>query len=81
MKILFNSIQCLHCKQIINSRHVHDYKSCKCRLVAVDGGLDYLARTGSIEDFIEASIEIDDDGEIINHALNKKSQMSVSERL
>lgn len=69
MKILFNSIQCKHCEQIINSRHVHDFKSCRCGKVAVDGGLDYLARTGNKRDYIEASIEIGDDGEIINHAL------------
>ncbi len=72
MKILFNSIKCKHCKQIINSRHVHDYKSCKCGKVAVDGGLDYLKRSGEHSDFIEASIVIDDRGEIINHALKHK---------
>jgi len=69
MKILFNSIKCKHCKQIINSRHRHDFKWCKCGKVAVDGGLDYLARSGKEGDIIEASIAIDDKGEIINHAL------------
>lgn len=68
-KILFNSIKCKHCKQIINSRHVHDYRPCKCGKVAVDGGLDYLKRTGYMKDYIEASILIDEKGEIINHAL------------
>ncbi len=74
MKILFNSIQCKHCKQIINSRHVHHCISCKCGKVAVDGGLDYLKRSGNMKDVIEASILIDDNGEIINHALKKKTK-------
>lgn len=43
-----NRIQCLNCKQIIESLHRHDYKQCKCGKVAVDGGSDYMKRTGEI---------------------------------
>jgi len=47
-QILLNSIQCKHCKEIIVSRHVHDYVRCSCGQVSVDGGTHYLRR-GFIE--------------------------------
>jgi len=43
-KIISNKIQCKHCGDIIESKTVHDYKTCKCGKVAVDGGLYYLKR-------------------------------------
>ena len=54
-KILVNKIQCKKCKDIIESKHVHDFKWCSCGAVAVDGGLEYLRRVGNIEDIIELS--------------------------
>lgn len=54
-KILVNKIQCKKCKDIIESKHVHDFKWCKCRSIAVDGGLEYLRRIGNFEDIIELS--------------------------
>ena len=38
-KILVNKIQCKKCKDIIESKHVHDFKWCSCKSIAVDGGL------------------------------------------
>jgi len=46
MKILKNKIKCLACEDIIESKHVHDFKACTCGNVAVDGGKDYLRRLG-----------------------------------
>lgn len=43
-KILVNKAQCLNCDDIIESNHVHDYKTCSCGNLSVDGGLDYLKR-------------------------------------
>lgn len=43
-RIISNKIQCKHCGDIIESKTVHDYKTCKCGKVAVDGGLYYLKR-------------------------------------
>ncbi|MGM9877658.1 MAG: hypothetical protein ACI33S_03315 [Bacilli bacterium] len=54
-KILVNKIQCKKCKDIIESKHVHDFKWCTCKSIAVDGGLEYLRRVGNIEDIIELS--------------------------
>ena len=54
-KILVNKIQCKKCKDIIESKHVHDFKWCTCKSIAVDGGLEYLRRIGNLEDIIELS--------------------------
>lgn len=56
--IIRNAIQCRHCGDIIESRSVHDYKTCKCGCCAVDGGHDYLRRcflTSPEEDYIDLS--------------------------
>ncbi len=55
-KIICNKIQCRKCKDIIESKTVHDFKFCKCGAVAVDGGKDYLRRLGYPEDIIELSV-------------------------
>jgi hypothetical protein len=36
-----NRIQCLLCNEIIESKHRHDYVTCSCGNVSVDGGQDY----------------------------------------
>ena len=44
-KILKNSIQCLECGQILESKYRHGFQKCKCKNEAfVDGGLVYLRR-------------------------------------
>ena len=54
-KILVNKIQCKKCNDIIESKHVHDFKWCSCKSIALDGGLEYLRRLGNLEDIIELS--------------------------
>ena len=54
-KILVNKIQWNKCKDIIESKNVHDFKWCSCKSIAVDGGLEYLRRVGNLEDIIELS--------------------------
>lgn len=55
-KIIANRIQCKHCGDIIESLTVHDFKTCSCGMVSVDGGHDYLRRVfSSEEDFEELS--------------------------
>ena len=44
VKILVNKIKCKKCNEVIESVHGHDFKSCKCGAVAVDGGKNYLRR-------------------------------------
>ena len=50
-----NMIRCTQCGDIIESVYRHDFKYCKCGKVAVDGGKDYLKRSGDIENMIEMS--------------------------
>jgi len=53
-----NKIKCKKCKDIIESKHRHDFVYCKCGSIAVDGGLDYLRRVGNPNDILEMSEEI-----------------------
>jgi hypothetical protein len=40
--ILSNRAKCLKCEDVIFSASVHDFKSCKCDNIFVDGGMDYI---------------------------------------
>ena len=52
-----NSVQCRKCKDIIESKSVHDFVWCSCKTIAVDGGKDYLRRVGKYEDCTELSTD------------------------
>ena len=39
-----NAIKCLRCGDIIESKHVHDFVTCSCGAISVDGGHEYLKR-------------------------------------
>ena len=63
-KIKVNKAKCLSCGDIIESKHVHDYKTCKCGKISVDGGLEYLKRSVPkfpIEDWMQDMSEYFDD--------------------
>ena len=40
-KLIKNQIKCLKCGDIIVSKHRHDFVTCSCGNVSVDGGSDY----------------------------------------
>jgi tRNA(Ile2) C34 agmatinyltransferase TiaS len=44
MKLMTNKAQCKLCGDVIESKHVHDFRQCKCGEIAVDGGLEYARR-------------------------------------
>ena len=54
-RIICNKIQCNKCKDIIESKTQHDFVTCKCGAVSVDGGKDYLRRCGNPEDITDLS--------------------------
>jgi predicted RNA-binding Zn-ribbon protein involved in translation (DUF1610 family) len=52
-KLTRNAIRCKSCGDEIESRHVHDFRSCKCGKVSIDGGLAYARRLYSSSDHFE----------------------------
>ena len=54
--IIKNVIRCKNCGDIIESKSVHDHKSCSCGQCAVDGGHDYLQGCGNLEDWEDLSV-------------------------
>ena len=43
----------MDCDDLIESRHVHDFVSCKCGAIFVDGGHEYLRCGGEFDKMIE----------------------------
>ena len=55
-RITRNAVQCKSCGDIIESTYRHDFVTCSCGKVSVDGGHDYLRRCTELEDgYIELS--------------------------
>jgi len=53
--IRLNRAKCKKCGDIITSDHRHDFKSCKCGAISVDGGSWYFRRCGESENIEEMS--------------------------
>lgn len=62
-RIIRNSARCLLCLDEIESVSRHDFKSCMCGAVAVDGGKAYLRRVFTNDAYEDTSIteEVSDD--------------------
>ena len=55
--IIRNSATCTSCSRDIESVHRHDFITCECGNVAVDGGKDYIRRIVRDElNYIDTSI-------------------------
>ena len=54
-RIISNKIQCKHCGEIIESKHVHDLVKCKCEICSIDGGHDYMRIGGNQGDWEDLS--------------------------
>ena len=54
-RIIRNAAQCRQCGDLIVSKHRHDYVTCRCGAISVDGGTAYLKRSGNFDDIIEMS--------------------------
>ena len=78
-KIIKNAAKCLKCGDIIESKHRHDYVTCSCGNISVDGGTDYLRRSfQEMDSWIDLSIyeeeptykvtaEVDTDGNTLQY--------------
>ena len=53
--ITLNAARCKKCGDTIASEHRHDFKWCKCKAIAVDGGHDYIRRVGDLDSIEELS--------------------------
>ena len=50
--IVKNEVKCDHCKDIIESTDTHDFKTCSCGMVSIDGGYDYCLSHNIVPDII-----------------------------
>lgn len=44
-----NRARCRQCGDVIESKYRHDWKSCSCGAIFVDGGKDYQHRGGNLD--------------------------------
>lgn len=59
--IIQNAVICNKCDDFIFSKHRHDFVTCKCGAISVDGGQEYLRRVGDLSAAIDMSWELPDD--------------------
>jgi hypothetical protein len=61
--IIQNAVTCLGCGDFIVSKHRHDFVTCTCGSISVDGGQAYLRRVGSLTPgtYVDESWELPDD--------------------
>lgn len=60
-QIILNRAKCLSCGDVITSFNRHDYVTCSCGKLSVDGGQDYLRRAYNDALFVEEMCVYDDD--------------------
>jgi len=51
-----NAARCKKCGDTIESKSVHDWVSCKCKAIFVDGGKEYLRSGGDIDALEDLSV-------------------------
>ena len=56
IRIIRNAVRCNHCGDVIESTSLHDFRTCRCGRVSVDGGHYYLRRCADHpDDYTELS--------------------------
>jgi hypothetical protein len=58
--IVRNEAECKLCGDRVYSRHHHDFRTCKCGAISVDGGREYMRRVGEPANIIDRSIVLPD---------------------
>lgn len=59
--IIENAVTCFGCGDRIFSRHRHDFVTCTCGAISVDGGQAYLRRVGDFANAADHSWELPDE--------------------
>jgi hypothetical protein len=58
--IIQNAVTCLGCGDFIVSKHRHDFVTCTCGTISVDGGQEYLRRVGDFSNAVDLSWSLPD---------------------
>jgi hypothetical protein len=62
--VVVNKAMCRNCGDVLESVHRHDFKTCGCGSISVDGGTSYLKRSfKNYGDVIELSETYEEDYE------------------
>lgn len=62
--VVVNKCQCRKCGDVIESKHRHDFVSCKCGAIFTDGGTSYVRRGAyNLSDIIDMSETYDEEYE------------------
>jgi len=56
--VVCTGIQCQACGEIVVSLHRHDWRSCKCGKVFIDGGRDYVRYGGDAENIKSVTVRL-----------------------
>jgi len=59
--IIQNAVTCLGCGDFIVSKHRHDFVTCTCGAISVDGGQSYLRRVGDFTNAVDESWALPDE--------------------
>jgi hypothetical protein len=59
--IVQNAVNCLSCGDLIVSKHRHDFVTCTCGAISVDGGQEYLRRVGDFANAVDLSWSLSDE--------------------
>lgn len=59
-KLTQNAARCLVCGDVVVSAHRHDFQTCQCGLLSVDGGLEYERRAFRDDTLIEEHCKYSD---------------------
>jgi hypothetical protein len=65
-KVTINKVGCKRCNDIIESKHEHDFRRCKCGLIFIDGGtnqkyglsVNQTEEKDKIENYIDFSLSV-----------------------
>ena len=52
-----NAVVCKLCGDLIRSRSVHEFRTCRCKCVSVDGGEEYKNRCGAMSMMYEITTD------------------------
>jgi hypothetical protein len=77
--LIYNAAKCVHCGDIIVSRHRHDFVKCSCDSIFVDGGLEYERRGYRLpSDYINLSKYSNESFEVIREYFSRYNRFSNS---